>query len=463
MKNNQNLVSIPRGAMILGISRQHLLRLIKSQRVKGKKIGKNFYIPESEIAFLKEKNKEDRLKKQIERNFSDQVFFLQSLIQTKSANPFTPEKSDPQAPIELEVAKLIENKLQEFGLKPKRIALFPAERPNIVAKIKGQSGHRSLIFNGHMDTIMPASDYTFNPYSGLVKNGKIFGVGSADMKASLACFIFMAKALKDLKIKLRGDLILTFVIDEEPGASSEFGTNYLLNQGLKGSAAIVAEPRTDKIAIGCRGGYRFKITTFGQATHTGMEDWEKKRRGHNAVLDMAEIISALKDLSLPLILSPNFPGVKSVFTFPTIINGGTAINIVPERCEAYGDVRLLPKNTPRQIKNLILKKLKPLRKKINFKLEDIVIVPGVEIKANERIVRVLLKNAQNVLGKTPEIRGARPWDDSWMFIRRGIPTICGFGPDGDGIHGKDEYAELESIKKVTEIFTRTVIDYLGKK
>jgi acetylornithine deacetylase/succinyl-diaminopimelate desuccinylase-like protein len=79
---------------------------------------------------------------------------------------------------------------------------------------------------------------------------------------------------------------------------------------------------------------------------------------------------------------------------------------------------------------------------------------------DERIVRLLRKNAELVLGKKPVLRGCGPTADGWFFIRRGIPAVCGFGPDGGNVHGADEWTDLESVKKATLIFTRTAIDYL---
>lgn len=405
--------------------------------------------------------KKDDLKKVIEKNFPDQVRFLQRLVQAESANPFTPDKTDPQAPIELEVAKLIEAKLKKLGLKPKRAAMFPEKRPNLIAEIKGKKGGPRLIFNGHMDTVLPSSEYSFNPFSGKIKNGRLFGLGACDMKASLACIVFMAKALNDLKIKLGGDLVLTFVIDEEIGSCSPYGTAYLIKKGLKGNAALVAEPMTYKISLGHRGRFIFKITTLGEAIHTGLSDWEEGKRGHNAIKDMCQIIETLADLKIPSFPSPAFLGKKSSLTFPTTIQGGQAVNIVPEKCEAYGDSRLLPNNPPDKVEKLIKKKLKNL-KGVNFKLETIAKVWGVEIKPKEKIVQVLSKHVQAVLGKKPKLRGSGPSADAWFFIRQGIPAISGFGPDGGGVHSKDEWVDLESVKQVTEIFARTAISFLGK-
>lgn len=405
------------------------------------------------------RNLDNEIKLFLDKIFDEQIKFLQKLVKTKSSNPFTPENSLSDTPIELKVAKLIKNKLEEIGLSPKFKGIS-LNRPNVICEIKGD-GEKTLILNGHMDTIVPPENYTFNPYSGEIKDNKLFGVGSTDMKASLAIFVFVAKALVSLNLKLKGNLILTFVVDEEPGAYSKYGTQYLLDQGLKGDAAIVAEPGNKKICIGHRGGYRFKLTTFGESVHTGTSEWEKKEKGKNAITEMAKIIQLLQDLKIPFSSSAIFPNREPVFSFPTIITGGKSINLIPDRCEAYGDVRLLPSNAAQQIKQLISEKL--AGKNIKYKLKDILSVPAVEISQEEEIVKLLSKHSQQILAHQPVLEGSGPWNDGWMFIGRGIPTVCGFGPDGENVHSKDEFVYLNSIKQVTEIYLRTIIDFLKIK
>jgi len=278
---------------------------------------------------------------EIEKSKDEQIEFLQKLIQTPSVNPHMddPTKSSPYDPIELEVAELIFDKLKEIGLSPKFEGIS-SSRPNVVAEF-GQ-GERTLIFNGHMDTVPPPKGYDFNPYLGFIKDGKIYGAGALDVKASLCCFIYMAKALSKFEKELKGKICLQFVIDEEPMAASHFGTRYLLEKGYVGDAAIIGEPGTKKVTIGNRGGYRFKIEVFGDAIHTGSREWEKKEQGLNAIQEMTKIINALEEFKFPEKEHPVFPKRKSVLTFPTLIKGGKAINIVPDSCVAFGDARLLP-------------------------------------------------------------------------------------------------------------------------
>jgi acetylornithine deacetylase len=88
-------------------------------------------------------------------------------------------------------------------------------------------------------------------------------------------------------------------------------------------------------------------------------------------------------------------------------------------------------------------------------------VPSVEIDRKEEIVSILHKHAKEVLGFSPKLEGSGPWGDAWMFVTRDIPTISGFGPDGEGVHGSDEWVDLDSLQKVTEIYARTIVDCLG--
>ncbi len=402
----------------------------------------------------------EEIKRVLDKNFSDQKEFLRDLTRAKSANPFTPENSVPDAEIELGTAKLIKGKLEEFGLSSEFKGVSPS-RPNVVCGI-GSGAGKTLILNGHMDTILPPEDYGSDPYGGEIKEGKLFGVGSADMKASLAAFVFTAKALVELGIELRGNLILAFTVDEEPGAFSDFGAKHLLENGLKGDAAIVAEPGSKSINIAQRGGYRFKITTFGKSLHTGTSAWEKLPAGQNAVSAMAKIIDALIDMEIPYSPAENFPHRGTVFAFPTILKAGQSINVLPGKCEAWGDSRLLPGNSAEQVKALIKERLEKI-KGIDYELKDILSVPPVEISKDEEIVKILSKRAEDVLGFSPKTRGAGPWSDAWMFIEKGIPAICGFGPDGENVHSKGEFVYLDSLRKMTEVYLLAAVDFIGLK
>lgn len=393
----------------------------------------------------------------IEKSKEEQVDFLQKLVQTNSVNPNVddPMKSSPYDTIESKVAELIFNKLQEIGLSPKFEGMSRL-RPNVVCEF-GEGG-KTLIFNGHMDTVPPPDGYQFNPFSGVIKNERVHGVGSLDMKAALCSYIYMAKALLKFKEKLGGKVCLQFVVDEEPMAASDFGTRYLLEKGYKGDAAIIGEPGAHKITIGNRGGYRFKLEVMGDAVHTGSREWEQGRLGNNAVLQMIKAINALQDFDFPSQSHSVFPGRKSVFTFPTIIKGGQSINIVPDSCAAFGDVRILPGIDKKYLEKKIKERLDKLD--IEYKLTPFVYVPPAFVEPTEPLVKVLKDNAQHILDKKLITEGSGPWCDMWMFAEEGIPAV-NFGCDGEGMHDKNEHVEIRSLIEATKIYSLTVLDFFN--
>jgi len=404
------------------------------------------------------KNVSSAIARQVEKNFGEQTKFLTSLVRAKSPNGYTPIDSPVDEPIEKEVADLIHAELTKHGFAPKRMGISK-KRQNVLLEWGEKRARTSLMLNGHMDTIPPEGNDIISPYSGSVRSGKLYGLGSLDMKGSLSAYVYAVRALKEAKVKITGKLYLAFVVDEESGACSRYGTQYLLEQGIVPKACIIGEHGNDVIRIGQRGGYKFKLITKGESVHTGMSAWERKEKGKNAVVEMAKAIEALQGLEIPHKPSRTFVGRKPVFTFPTKIGGGTALNVVPERCEAYGDVRLMPGNSDNQVKLLIVERLQKLD--IDYEIEDLMFVPAAEIDPREQIVEILENEAKEVLGTKPQLKGAGPGTDGWMLTKREVPTIFGFGPNGSGAHSKGEWVDLESLKKVTEVYARVIVEYLS--
>jgi len=396
--------------------------------------------------------------KQVEKNFADQTKFLTKLIRAKSPNAHTPQDSKVDDPIEQEVAELIHSELVENGFFPKKVGVNK-KRQNVLLEWGNKRARNSLMLNGHMDTIPPDVSDVISPYSGSVRGGKLYGLGALDMKGSLSAYVYAVRALKEVGVNITGKVYLAFVVDEESGACSQYGTQYLLEQGIVPKACIIGEHGSDVIRIGQRGGYRFKLTTKGESVHTGMSAWEKGEKGRNAIVDMSRVIKALQGLEIPHKTSKVFVGRKPMFTFPTKINGGIALNVVPEKCEAYGDVRLMPGNSDNQVKMLIVERLQKLD--IKYEIDDLMFVPAVEVDPREKVVEILSEQAEMVLGVKPSQKGAGPGTDGWMLTKRGVPTVYGFGPTGSEVHGRGEWVGLESLKKVTEIYARVILEMVG--
>lgn len=401
-----------------------------------------------------------KLEKRIDKNFAQQTDFLSKLVQARSDNPSTPAGSPKPKSIEAKTARVIFDKLKQLGLFPRRVG-ESSLRPNVICFLGPERFRKSLMLNGHMDTVEPMGAWKFEPFSGEILDGRLYGVGALDMKATLSAYVYAVVALVQEAVKLDGRLVLAFVVDERSGSLGGLGTKYLLEKGFVAKAAIIGEPGSNNIAIGHRGGYRFRITTRGASVYTGSLAWERKERGRNAVVDMARIICALQHIELPYKPARAFPGRIPVFTFPTQITGGVAMNTVPDLCVAEGDVRLMPGNSDRQVRMWIEDCLRQECADVGYELEGLVYVPSVEIARTEEVVERLATNATEVLSRRPKITGAGAWNDAWMLITRDIPTVVSFGPDGENAHGADEFVDLASLKDITKIYARTVVDFLG--
>ena len=401
-----------------------------------------------------------KIKRTIAKNFAEQTTWLGTLVRARSNNPYTPEESTNKLGVEKQVGELIYQRLVKWGLKPQKIGASQA-RPNITVQWGGSRARKSLLLNGHMDTVQPAEKAGFAAWSGSVRGDKLYGVGALDMKGPMSAYMYAVKALRDIGVKIEGRLTLAFVVDEEPGAVSRWGTAYVLNKGVRAKAAVIAEPAADgdKIGIGHRGGYRFKLITHGEGVHTGVRAWEKQEKGKNAIRDMARVIEALQKMEIPFKPARAFPGRQPVFTFPTKISGGTAINIVPETCIAYGDVRLMPGNSDTQVKLWMGEKLAHLG--VDYEIEDLLFIPSVEIDSKEEIVQVLAEEVATVMKVKPRMEGIGPWNDAWMLIKKDIPTVCQLPLRGGGAHGAEEWVDLASLRQLTEVLARTIVRFLG--
>jgi len=118
--------------------------------------------------------------------------------------------------------------------------------------------------------------------------------------------------------------------------------------------------------------------------------------------------------------------------------------------------------TLQEIKSLIKKQL--ARVSINhFRLDDLVVVPPAETDPRAEIVQTLPAAVEAVTGTHPKREGSGPACDGWMFITRGIPTVCGYGVTHGGVHGADAWADLESLCNTTDVYAHTILHFLGEK
>ncbi len=388
-----------------------------------------------------------KLLKIIDSHENEMISFTQDMIKIDSVNNN-----------ETEVCGLIKKKLSDYGIESKLIG-EDKNRLNLIARIEGTNHKKSFMLNGHMDTV-PVGDiskWEYDPFSGKIVNGKIYGRGSHDMKGGVAAIVFAAIGLVESKIKLNGDLILAFTSNEEAGTHT--GVRYLIKRGVKTNACIIAEPESKKISIGNRGIYRFEITTQGRTAHTG----KLRITGINAVTKMAKLLLLLEKMKPKYIKHEMFPPPR--ITPGTVIHGGMSINIVPDKCSALVDCRLSYGQTRESIVSDInrhIKELKNKDKELSVKINELAYIPPVIINKDEEIVKISSRNIKAIYGFKPRLIVSGPVTDGNLLITSGIPTVV-FGPEGSNLHSENEYVIAKTISKISKVYALSAIDFLGVK
>ncbi|MEV0705461.1 M20/M25/M40 family metallo-hydrolase [Saccharopolyspora sp. NPDC050389] len=203
---------------------------------------------------------------------------------------------------EADAQRLVAAHLAEAGLTTEQHEAFPA-RPSVRAFRDG-SAERSLILNGHID-VVPVGDrsaWSFDPFGGEIRDGRLYGRGGYDMKAGIAAAIAAAKAIHDCGIELDGRFEVHSAVDEEAGG---FGTKDLVARGCTASAVIVGEPTEEQVML-CQGGLEWvRVTLRGRNAHTGWryndlypqrDAPDRTRPGVNAAELAARLILAVGQL-----------------------------------------------------------------------------------------------------------------------------------------------------------------------
>ncbi len=209
-----------------------------------------------------------------------------------------------------------------------------ADGRGVVGTLKGSGEGRDLIFNGHVDVVPPgdAANWRFPPWEGTVRDGRVFGRGSVDMKGGLACALFAAKAIRDAGVRLRGTLHVESVIGEEDGG---VGTLAACLRGYHADGAVVVEPTDLKVAPAQAGALTFRITVPGQSAHAcvreeGVSAVEKFLSIHAALMQLErERNEAVRD---PLFRRYRLPFALSIGR----VEAGNWSSSVPERLTVEG-------------------------------------------------------------------------------------------------------------------------------
>jgi succinyl-diaminopimelate desuccinylase len=330
-------------------------------------------------------------------------------------------------------------------------------RANVVTVLHGTGERPALVFNGHLD-VVPVGDtpWTYDPFGGVQVGGRLYGRGTSDMKGGLVAMVMAAEALKRAGARLKGDLIVSGVADEETGALG--AKTWVQAGGLQGvGAVVIGEPTNLEVYIAEKGACWLEITTSGKTAHGSMPEL-----GVNAVMHMVTALQALTRLSLPYTPHPLFD--KPTMNVGTIA-GGNKTNVVPDRCSASIDVRTLPGMRHEDVLQEIRRTLDGLREAIpNFAYEMRVMAERAAVASDPQapIVDTMLTILQaHGRRETPKATPGYATDASVFQPASGAPFVI-FGPGIPQLaHQPDEYIELETYLQSIELYCELAQRYLS--
>lgn len=375
------------------------------------------------------------------------IHLLTECVQLPTVNPPGDEKL---------AADWLAEHLQRRGFNP-RVDDLGGNRANVTTVLRGTGDKPALVFNGHLD-VVPVGDtpWTHDPFAGMRENGRLYGRGSSDMKSGLIAMVMAADTLKQAGVRLKGDLIISGVADEETGALG--AKAWVEAGGLQGVGAIViGEPTNLEVYIAEKGAFWLEITTFGKTAHGSMPEL-----GINAVMHMTAALQALTQLSLPYLPHPLFD--KPTLNVGTIV-GGHKTNVVPDRCTATIDLRTLPGMRHADILRDIRQRLDSLRQGLpEFAYDLRVIAERAPVASDpqapivETALAVLEAHSRR---QPPKATPGFATDASVFQPASGAPFMI-FGPGIPQLaHQPNEYVEIDTYLESIELFCELAVKYLS--
>lgn len=378
------------------------------------------------------------------------IAFLQALVRVPSVNP----PGDVR-----EAIRLVEEKLAAEGFATKVVGGTP-EKVNLVATLQGQAAGPRLAFNAHVDVVPigEESAWQYPPFGGEIHDGRVYGRGAGDDKASVTAQVMAAIALARSGVPFDGALIVTEVADEEIGGAA--GAGYIVQQGhVEADYVIVGEQTFGQICVGERGGSPVKVTVFGKTGHAATP-W----KGVNAIEGIARVITALREELWPVLAQRTHPFLNQSTATISMIEGGVKTNVIPDRCTIHIDRRILPGETPEGV-------VAEIRAVAKRAIAD---VPGLRVETSAPIGRLAieadpaspvsqaLQAATRYIGKEIVLTGFFAGTDGKHFAPKGWPTLI-MGPgDPATAHTPNEWVGIDEVIEATKLYALAALALLGR-
>lgn len=378
----------------------------------------------------------------------DAVALTRTLVAIDSRNPSLVSDGPGEHACALELAQTLER--WGFRVELQEIA---TRRPNVVARI-GRAGGRTLLFNGHLDTV-GVEGMIHAPWEAEVRSGRIYGRGSSDMKGGIASMC--AAALRVVDANLDGEVIVAAVADEE---YESIGTRALVASGIRADAAIVTEPTRLAICPAHRGFAWLELVVHGRAAHGSRYDI-----GVDAITHAGLVLAELDQHQRTVLAKKVHPLLGRPSLHASIVSGGLGLSTYPDRCSVQFERRTVPGETAADFTREVEEACARVRARAPEFRADI--IPGFaqlpnEVASAHPLVRALTTSLERA-GERAPIEGLPCWTDAALLTEAGIPAIC-FGPGDIGLaHSAEEYVDMGEIERATGVLAGFVSEWFGSR
>ena len=372
---------------------------------------------------------------------------LAELVAIPSVNPGLV----PGAAGEAAIADFCQDWLTRRGFEVHRLERVPG-RPSVVGIARGAGGGRSLMLNGHYDTVT-LEGYAGDPLAAERRDGKLFGRGAYDMKSGVAAMMVAAARAK--AAGLAGDLLVACVADEE---HASFGTEEVAAR-FSADAAIVTEPSDLELTVAHKGFAWFEVVVYGRAAHGSRPDL-----GIDTIAKAGRLLVAVDAWNRRLLASPTHPRLGAGSVHASLIRGGQELSSYPAECRVQLERRTVPGETGESVAAELRSIIDAITTEdAKFHAQ---IIPGLvrspyEIAADSAVVQAVRRAALGRTGREPALRGEPFWTDCAILGAAGIPAVL-FGASGGGAHAPEEWADEASVAALADILFDAAVAFCGK-
>jgi succinyl-diaminopimelate desuccinylase len=420
-----------------------------------------------------------RVTEEVDARRDDLIQLTQDLIRIPTINP--PGENYR------EICEYLERRLTRRGYtveliraegKPGDSDRYP--RLNIVARREGPTKGETVHFNSHHDVVEVGRGWTVDPFGGELKDGRIYGRGTCDMKGGLAASIIAAEAFADIVPDYAGAIEISGTADEETGGYG--GVAYLAENGYfspeRVQHVIIPEPlNKDRICLGHRGVWWAEIETFGRIAHGSMPFL-----GDSAIRHMAAVLREFEDVLYPALSGKHTampvvpPGARQSTMNINSIHGGQAepeggftgfpAPVVAHSARIVIDRRYLIEESPAEVRQEVvdlLERLKTERPGFSYEIRDLWTISPTMTEKDAPVVRSVAKAIGEVMGVSPEYVVSPGTYDQKHIDRIGRLKNCiAYGPGIlDLAHQPDEWVGVDDMLDSAKVMALTLLDLLA--